>query len=62
MGSPGEPGRENKRKGGDNSESSEGASPNDPWPAGQTQELPGGLEREQGVSVLENSGLFWGPR
>jgi hypothetical protein len=62
MGSPGDPGRENKRKGGDTSESSVGTSPNDPRPASQSRELPGGLERKQGVSVLENSGLFWGPR
>lgn len=62
MGSPGDPGLENKRKGGDTSESNVSASPNDPRPAGQSRELPGGLEREQDVSVLENSGPFWGPR
>lgn len=28
-------------------------------PLVQPRELPGGLEREQGVSVLENSGLYW---
>lgn len=59
MGSPGDPGLENKRKGGDTSESNVSASPIDPRPAGQSREL---LEREQDVSVLENSGPFWGPR